>query len=156
VEVCAKLPAARRGLWPAIWLVSSDNRYGSWPASGEIDVMENLGAEPGVLHGSVHTALYNHRRKSHKSKRTFRADAHEAFHVYALEWTKDGLALAVDDEVFFEFRRQPAGGSAAWPFDHPFHLILNIAVGGNWGGKDGIAEDVCPAEMEVAYVRVFQ
>lgn len=147
--------------------MSSDNRYGSWPASGEIDVMENLGCEPGVLHGSVHTAAYNHRQGSHRMAVTSRADAHEAFHVYALHWEEGGLALLVDGQVFFRFEneRLRAGekgagageaGSAEWPFDHPFHLILNVAVGGNWGGKDGIADDVCPAQMEVAYVRVFQ
>lgn len=161
--MCARLPPARRGVWPAIWMVSSSNPYGKWPSSGEIDLVENLGCEPGVLRGSVHTAAYNHRSKSHKTAATLRADAHEAFHVYALQWSEAELALLVDGEVLLRFANERlaagaagAAGTEQWPFDHPFHLILNVAVGGSWGGKDGICDDVCPAQMDVAYVRVYQ
>ncbi|KAJ1631287.1 concanavalin A-like lectin/glucanase domain-containing protein [Pavlovales sp. CCMP2436] len=155
IEVCAKLPPARRGLWPAIWLVSSDNRYGTWPKSGEIDIMENLGCEPGVLHGSVHAGAYNHRLHNHQMRTTRCVDAHDAFHVYSINWTAESIELFVNSEKFFEFKNEHKG-SDAWPFDHPLHLILNVAVGGNWGAKDGIADDVCPASMEIAYVRVYQ
>jgi beta-glucanase (GH16 family) len=118
-------------------------------------MMENLGCAPGLLHCSVHTGAYNHRLRNHRMKTARHEDAHDAFHVYTLDWIPDGLKLYVDDEPFLEFPNERRG-SGAWPFDHPFHLILNVAVGGNWGGKDGIADDVCPAQMEVAYVRVFQ
>ena len=125
----------------------------------------------------MHTGAYNHRYKSHRTAVTTRADAHDRFHIYALHWTEAELALLVDGEVFFTFSNErlharkgtasaashggggeagAAAGVGEWPFDHPFHLILNVAVGGNWGGKDGIADDVCPAQMEIAYVRVFR
>lgn len=140
-------------------MVSSDNRYGRWPASGEIDIAECVGWQRDVVHASVHTESYNHRLKNHKSAQMKVNLADETYKMYSLTWTPSRITVGVDGEDYFEFVRDPDppnGSSKTWPFDHDFHLILNVAVGGNWGGKCGIAEDACPATMMVSSVRVFE
>ena len=155
VEVCARLTPGKRGLWPAIWLMPSASKFGKWPKSGEIDVMENVGYEPGVIRASVHTE-HNHRRRGNHNRRVAGVrDCHDDFHVYAVEWTAERLDFFVDDRKFYTYANEHKGHEQ-WPFDEPFHLILNVAVGGSWGGRRGIADDACPAEMAVAYVKVFQ
>lgn len=96
IEVCAKLPSAARGIWPAIWMRPTDNSYGTWPESGELDLMENVGYEEGVLRSSIHTGRYNHRTKSHLMGTIARKDAHHKFHVYSLQWTPNKVSFFVD------------------------------------------------------------
>ena len=157
VEVCAKLPQHARGLWPAIWLLPSEPRYGEWPRSGEIDICEHVGWQPrGQLHASVHTQRYNHRAQSQVRASTVVASAHDRFHVYALEWRHDGLRVFVDNVCFGVYEKERGAGPDEWPFDDRFYLLLNIAVGGSWGGLHGVDEAAFPASMEVAYVRVFE
>ncbi|KAJ8600069.1 hypothetical protein CTAYLR_001874 [Chrysophaeum taylorii] len=156
VDVRAKLPAGRPGVWPAIWLMPTDQRYGAWPESGEIDVMENVGFEPGVVHATVHTAAYNHRIKTQIQATTRVPTAHDDFHVYSVEWNPDTIRCFVDGNAFFEFSRPGGGGATEWPFDQRFHLILNVAVGGNWGGTMGIDPSAFPTTFEIDYVRVYQ
>ena len=159
VEVKAKLPPAKRGLWPAIWCMSSESRHGHWPKSGEIDVMESVGFEAGVVHSVVHTEAYNWRTCRAKDRKgsVVLHDAHDAFHVYWAEWDDAGLAIGVDDaEPHFRYANEHAG-PAQWPFDEPFYVMLNLAVGGNWGGKHGVADDALEnAVFEVAHVRVYR
>ena len=155
VEVCARLTAGKRGLWPAIWLMPSESKFGTWPKSGEIDVMENVGYEPGVVRASVHTE-HNHRRRGNHNRRVAGVrDCHDEFHVYAVDWTSERLDFYVDDRKFYTYANDHKG-HAQWPFDEAFHLILNVAVGGSWGGRRGVADDACPAEMAVAFVKAFQ
>lgn len=155
IEVCAKLTAGKRGLWPAIWLMPTKSRYGVWPKSGEIDVMENVGYEPGVVRASVHTE-HNHRRRGNHNRRVAGVpDAHDDFHVYAIEWTSEQIEFFIDERRYYVYRNEHKG-HAQWPFDEPFHLILNVAVGGEWGGRRGIDDSAFPSEMEVAFVKVFQ
>jgi len=153
VEVRAVLPAAR-GTWPAIWMLPTDNAYGRWPSSGEIDIMEHVGWQPGVVHASVHTADFNHRRKNHPTASVNRPDVVSAFHIYAVEWSKDSIRFFVDDTCYHRWDNQN-DGYGAWPFDKPFHLVLNIAVGGSWGGAQGVDEKAFPQRMLVDYVRVY-
>lgn len=153
-EIKAKLPKGR-GVWPAIWMLSTDWKYGGWPESGEIDIMENVGYMPDSVFGTVHTKAYNHAIGTQKGKSTYRNDLSDAFHVYALEWNENEIKIFVDQEQYFSFKNEKKSFKE-WPFDQPFHLLLNIAVGGNWGGKEGIDDSIWPQAMEVDYVRVYQ
>jgi len=154
VEVKAKLPKGR-GIWPAIWMLPTKWEYGGWPKSGEIDIMESVGYLPDSVYGSVHTAAFNHAIGTNKTGGVLRKDFSQAFHIYAIEWTEHKINFYVDDELYHVFENNKSG-SEAWPFDKEFHLLLNIAVGGNWGGKFGVDETVFPQRFEIDYVRVYQ
>ena len=154
IEVRAKLPHGK-GIWPAIWMLPTQWKYGGWPKSGEIDIMEFVGYMPDSLFGSVHTGLYNHSIGTQKTKGISMKDLATSFHVYGIEWTADKIDFLIDNKKFFEFKNEHSG-TGAWPFDQEFHLILNIAVGGNWGGKYGVDDSIFPQRMEVDYVRVYQ
>ena len=151
-EVRAKLPCAR-GSWPAIWMLA-DSPGARWPDAGEIDIMEHVGHEPGIVHQTVHTAAFNHRLGTHRSGRARVPDACGAFHLYQLDWTRERIRMGVDGRTVFTFPRSES--RAEWPFDGPQYLLLNVAVGGAWGGAQGIDPAAFPARMEVDYVRVWQ
>ncbi len=153
IEVRAKLPSGR-GTWPAIWLLAATPKL-RWPDDGEIDIMEHVGFDPGVVHASIHTKLYNHLAGTQKTANTKVADCTSVFHVYALEWSRDRLDAFVDDTKYFSFSR-PAGGEESWPFDKKFYLILNVVISGNWGGQKGGDDTILPARMIVDYVRVYE
>lgn len=155
IEVRAKLPKGK-GTWPAIWMLSTDWKYGGWPESGEIDIMEHVGYDPGVIHGTLHSGKYNHLKGTQQEGKTTVPDAQEQFHVYAVDWTKDQVDFYVDDKKYHSVTRNPSDDFNGWPFDQRFHLILNVAVGGNWGGKEGVDESIWPQKMEVDYVRVWK
>ncbi|ULQ51633.1 glycoside hydrolase family 16 protein [Flavihumibacter fluvii] len=154
IEVRAKLPHGK-GTWPAIWMLPTDWKYGGWPKSGEIDIMEFVGYMPDSVFGSVHTGAFNHMIGTQSTKGVWLGDLVDAFHVYAIEWTKDKISFFIDGKKYHEFLNNGTG-SEAWPFDQPFHVILNLAVGGNWGGKMGVDASVFPQRMLVDYVRVYQ
>ncbi len=154
IEAYAKLPSGR-GTWPAIWMLPTDWVYGGWPNSGEIDIMEYVGYDPGVVHGSIHTEVYNHILGTQKTATINVADAETAYHLYALEWTSDRIDIFVDGNKYFSFFNQHIDYKT-WPFDRRFHLLLNIAVGGNWGGAMGVDPDIWPQKMYVDYVRVYK
>jgi beta-glucanase (GH16 family) len=155
IEVRAKLPKGK-GTWPAIWMLSTDLKYGGWPASGEIDIMEHVGYDPGVIHGTIHTESYNHGQGTQKEGKITVEDCMDTFHVYAIDWTEDKMDFFVDNKLYHTITRDPKEDFKGWPFDQRFHLIMNIAVGGNWGGKEGINDSIWPQRMEVDYVRVYQ
>lgn len=152
IEVRAKLPCGR-GLWPAVWTLPEDS--GKWPDSGEIDIMEYVGWDPETFHATIHTRDYNHVIDTQVGATTQSDTACEAFHTHALHWTADKIEVALDGVPYFKYANDGAG-EGSWPFDQPHHLILNIAVGGSWGGQMGVDPDVFPAEMIVDYVRVYQ
>ncbi len=153
-EIRAQLPTGL-GTWPAIWMLSTDWAYGGWPASGEIDIMENVGYDPDTIVGSAHTQSYNHVKGTHKNAKIYCPDSYRTFHVYALEWEKEEYRLYVDDTHFFTFKNEGTGPDE-WPFDKPFHLLLNLAVGGNWGGQKGIDDALFPHHFRIDYVRVYR
>lgn len=158
IEVKAKLPEGR-GTWPAIWMLPTDWSYGSWPRSGEIDIMEHVGYAMGEIHGTVHTGAYNHIKGTQLGKSVVREDASDEFHVYAIEWFPDKIKFFIDEKLFFVYKPYNLVNCPTeeeWPFDQRFHLLLNIAVGGNWGGAKGVDETIFPQEMVVDYVRVYQ
>lgn len=155
IEISAKLPRGR-GTWPAIWMLPTDWRYGGWPASGEIDIMEHVGHDAGVIHGTIHTEAYNHLKGTQKEGKVTIRDAQDAFHLYAVDWTENKMDFFVDDSLYHTVTRDPKDDYKGWPFDQRFYLILNIAVGGNWGGQQGVDPTIWPQKMEIDYVRVFK
>ena len=154
VEVRAKLPGGR-GTWPAIWMLGTNIDQAGWPACGEIDVMENVGFEPTKIYGTIHTAAYNHVSGTAKGANLTVANPWETFHVYAMEWYPDRIDIFVDDTKYFTFRNEGTG-SRAWPFDKPQYLLVNLAIGGAWGGQKGIDDSLFPHRYHVDYVRVYQ
>jgi len=153
-EIRAKLPKGR-GTWPAIWMMPQESVYGTWPKSGEIDIMEHVGYDPGIVHGTIHTEAFNHQDGTQKGGRIEVPDAQDNFHVYSIEWTPEEIKWFVDGEQYFSFSNRNATYKE-WPFDQPFFLILNIAIGGDWGGAQGIDPELKEAVMEIDYVRVYK
>lgn len=157
-EIYAKLPEGK-GTWPAIWMLPTDWIYGDWPASGEIDIMEHVGYDQNRVHGSVHTQSYYHSIGTQKSSSVMVEGISDDFHLYTLEWLPDMIIISVDQEEYFRFKPTDFKQTPTyeqWPFDKRFHLLLNIAVGGNWGGAMGVDETIYPQELLVDYVRVYQ
>ncbi|GAB3981525.1 hypothetical protein GCM10028806_51280 [Spirosoma terrae] len=156
IEAYAKLPAGR-GTWPAVWMLGDNIKTAGWPLSGEIDIMEHVGFDEGVIHGTIHTEAYNHARKTQKGKQIRIPDATQTYHLYAVEWTADKIDFYVDNQKYNTVEKAALGSNVAeWPFEQPFYLLLNVAVGGNWGGQQGVDETIWPRRMEVDYVRVYQ
>lgn len=154
IEVKAKLPTGK-GTWPAIWMLPTDWAYGGWPKSGEIDIMEHVGYDQDRVHVTVHTEAYNHGKGTQKGTSKVVAGASTDFHVYRVDWTPSSIRGFIDNEQMFQFINE-GKGSAVWPFDKRFHILLNIAFGGNWGGAQGVDPSVLPQTMEVDYVRVYK
>lgn len=153
IEIKAKLPSAV-GTWPAIWMMPTDSEYGEWPKSGEIDIMEHVGYDLGVVHGTVHTEKYYWKKSNQKGAKIDVANPDENFAVYAMEWTPNIIKIYKDNILYFEYEKEELS-SDAWPFDKKFYLIMNIAVGGAWGGQQGVDENNFPQEMVIDYVRVY-
>lgn len=154
VEVRAKLPFGL-GTWPAIWMLPTDWEYGDWPRSGEIDIMEHVGYDPNVIYGTVHTEAFNHSIGTHESNHITIPTAMSEYHVYAIEWFEDRLDFYIDGNKHFTFENQNKTYKE-WPFDKRFHLIMNIAFGGDWGGAHGIDNSIFPVKMDIEYVRVYE
>lgn len=154
MEVRAKLPAGR-GTWPAIWTIGTNINQMGWPACGEIDIMEFVGFEPGVIHANVHNGNYQGGRRVNQGSHIKVSDASSAFHVYAIEWDKDHMDFFVDYRKYMTFRNDGTGTNG-WPYDHDQYLILNLAIGGAWGGAKGIDDTIFPQHYYIDYVRVYQ
>ena len=154
VEVRAKLPSGR-GSWPAIWMLPTKNLYGKWPNSGEIDIMENVGYAVDTIISTIHTKKYNHILNTQESKKVVEKTASSQFHIYSMEWDQYKLKTYIDDRLINVWRNDNTG-YASWPFNSKFYLILNLAIGGNWGGKQGIDDSLFPKTFEIDYVRVYQ
>ncbi|NUQ82442.1 MAG: glycoside hydrolase family 16 protein [Bacteroidetes bacterium] len=155
IDVKAKLPKGT-GTWPAIWMLGSNIGTAGWPTCGEIDIMEHVGYDQGWVHASVHTDTYNHVKGTQRTAKVFSTDVSTDFHVYSLRWTADSISVYMDDNKYFTFKKDTNATNAEWPFNKPQFLLLNIAVGGNWGGVKGVDQNAFPAVMEVDYVRVYR
>jgi len=156
IEVNAKLPGGR-GTWAAIWAMPGGWSFkdGNWPDIGEIDIMEHVGHDLGVVHASAHSKDYQWQKNTQKTGTIYLPDVNTDFHTYALNWTPDYMQAFVDDSLFFEYHNEGLGASK-WPYDKPFYLILNVAVGGAWGSIKGIDTTAFPQTMEVDFVKVYQ
>jgi len=153
-EIRAKLPTGK-GLWPAIWMLPTDWAYGDWPKSGEVDIMEQVGFDPDSIHISTHTGAFNWTINTQVTNVINVPTATTDFHVYRIDWTPYAIRGFIDGVQHFQFINDGKGPSH-WPFDKRFHILLNIAVGGDWGGQQGIDDSIFPAKMDVDYVRVYK
>jgi len=173
IEVRARLPKGQ-GSWPAIWMMPTDPyRYATncgpskidwqgngacdaWPNSGEIDIMEHVGYDHNIVHGTVHTKDYVWVHWSQRKGSIKLEDVDKNFYRYGLEWTPDSLTTTVNDIPYFTYYRD-SDDWASWPFNHPFHVILNLAIGGNWGRAGGpIDNSAFPMRLEIDYVRAYR
>ncbi|MFT7434284.1 MAG: beta-glucanase (GH16 family) [Psychromonas sp.] len=157
IEVKAKVPVGR-GTWAAIWTLGSNDIYGSeayWPDNGEMDLMEHVGFDQDVIHSNIHTRAFHHSIGTNKGQKKFIKDASVDFHIYRLDWYPNAVEFYIDDELLFEFKKIFGYTWREWPFDQPQHLLLNIAIGGDWGGQKGIDDSVFPQKMLVDYVRYY-
>ena len=150
-EVRAKL-AIGQGVWPAFWLLGANIDQVGWPLAGEIDVIEYVGRSPQEIFTSLHTKAGHGDNASTKTTRI--ENIEEGFHVYAADWTEDQIAFYVDGKNVYTFAPEDKS-QEVWPFNQPFYLLLNLAVGGNFGGKE-IDYTVFPQEFVVDYIRVYQ
>jgi len=157
IEARAKLPKGL-GCWPAIWMMPTAESPITWPDCGEIDIMEHVAYMKDTVLSTVHTKAYNHIKKTQRGGNVVIPGATDNFHVYSVDWDKDKMIFRVDNDTLFTYAPKQEGAvtEAEWPFDKPFHLILNLAFGGNWGGAKGVDMNALPASFEVDYVRVYQ
>ena len=157
-EARINLPSGR-GTWPAFWMMpcNVDWSTNGWPRCGEIDIMEEVGANPNYVSSSLHTENYNHTKGTQKTHEMFCSGAEGSFHVYALEWTENEIVTYVDGKVQLRVSRSSMGTDhASWPFHYAFYPILNLAWGGSWGGYKGVDDNALPVTMKIDYVRIFQ
>lgn len=154
IEIRAKLPSGR-GTWPAIWMLGTNIKKAGWPACGEIDIMEHVGYGKDSVFGTIHSEAYNHLKGTQKGRGIFITEPYEQFHVYSIEWTAEKIDFLLDGVLYNHVVNEHLSVKE-WPFSQPFYLILNLAIGGNWGGKYGVDDSVFPAIMEVDWIRVYQ
>jgi beta-glucanase (GH16 family) len=151
IEVRAKLPRGK-GTWPAIWTLGADIRKVKWPGCGEIDIMEQVGKDPNWIHGTVHySAEGKHQTNAGKINV---ADPSASFHVYAINWYSDRIDFFFDDTKYFTFPLNKAGFGQENPFRKPQYLLINLALGGSWGGA--IDNFIFPQKYLIDYVRVYK
>ncbi len=154
IEARIKIPYGQ-GIWPALWMLGDNIATVGWPACGEIDIMENIGREPDIVHGTLHgpgyagsspfTAAY-----SLPASQRFADD----YHVFAVQWSPDLVAFLVDEHEYYRVTRKQLEAPTPWVFDHPFFILLNVAVGGNWPGNPN-GTSAFPQTMLVDWVRVY-
>lgn len=151
IEARAKIPVGK-GIWPAFWMLGSNIKEIGWPKCGEIDILEYVGREPHMAYTSLHT------QDSHgntiNTKKTTISNIEEGFHLYAIDWTKDKIVFLIDDKEVYTFQPAPKNENT-WPFNQPFYIIVNAAVGGNFGGHE-IDDTIFPQKFEIDYIRVYQ
>src|SRR5258708_4447537 len=145
-----------QGIWPAFWMLGDDIDKPGWPACGEIDIMENIGKEPALVHGTIHGPGYS---GEHGIGAPYGLPANQIFaddfHVFAVEWEPNAIRFYVDDHLYTTTTPADLPKGAKWVYDHPFFLLLNVAVGGGWPGSPD-ASSVLPQTMLVDYVRVYE
>ncbi len=160
IQVRAKLPEGR-GLWPAIWMMPTENKFGGWPHSGEIDIMEYVGYQPNIVHSALHTSAYNGMDGNNHHKSLEYPTLEDNFKVFELIWEPGKITTYIDGFEIFKYVYMPQFNLAyeakeVFPFFEKFFLIINVAVGGSWGGIQGVDNSIFPQVFEIDYVRVYQ
>lgn len=151
IETRAKLPQGK-GLWPAFWMLGANISEVGWPKCGEIDILEYIGKEPDYIFTSLHT------QDSHgntiNTKKTKIETIEEGFHIYAIDWNKEEIAFYVDSNLVYTFKPEEKNENT-WPYNQPFYFLINMAIGGNFGGPS-IDNTVLPQEFSIDYIKVYQ
>ncbi|KAA5827451.1 glycoside hydrolase family 16 protein [Algibacter amylolyticus] len=151
IEARAKLPVGK-GLWPAFWMLGSNIDKVGWPKCGEIDILEYVGKEPGMVFTSLHT------QDSHgdtiNTKKSKIESIEEGFHVYAVNWTEDKIEFFIDNQLFYTFIPKSVKDDNIWPFNQRFYVIVNLAIGGNYGGPE-VDNTIFPQEFIIDYIKVY-
>lgn len=150
IEARLKFPQGR-GVWPAFWMLGAQ---GGWPDNGEIDILEYVGYEPEVIHSALHTrsSFGNTVNKD----RLYVRDLEKDFHIFGINWTKDKIEFYIDNPDYPYYTYAPKEKTAQnWPFDKPQYILLNLAVGGGWGGRKGVDNTIFPQEYLIDWVRVY-
>lgn len=150
-EAKAKLPVGN-GIWPAFWMLGSNIDKVGWPKCGEIDILEYVGREPDMVFTSLHT------QDSHgntiNTKKTKFEDIEDGYHIYAMDWSKDKIDFFVDGKLVYTFNPEHKT-EAVWPYNQPFYFIVNVAIGGNFGGP-AVDDSIFPQDFSVDYIKVYQ
>jgi len=156
IDIVAKVPKGK-GTWPAVWMMSNDSRYGHWPKSGEIDILEHVGNELDDIYLCIHTEAYNHTKKEQYFEKVHIDHLSDDFHTFSLVWDESSLTYLIDDKQYAYYEKGENGKDAShkgWPFDHEYYLIINLAIGGMLGGN---VDDTCfPQQFIVKDVKVYQ
>ena len=157
IEVRAKLPKGK-GTWPAIWMLGESIRSGAgWPRCGEIDIIENVGRNPEEMHFSLHSEMYNHKINTHQTYFETVPGILDDFQVFSLIWEENFITFMINDKEYVTFKKGEDGRDtteSGWPYIPPYFLIINFAIGGNWGGK--IDDSIFPQEFLIDYVKVYE
>ena len=151
VEVKAKLPRGK-GVWPAIWMLGHDIDENYWPGCGEIDIMEYVGRMPGQIHNTLHTT--DSYGISKNTKMTTVNNIEDGFHVYKMNWNKNHIQFSIDNDIVYTFAPEEKSDTI-WPFDKPFYLVLNLAIGGYFGGFE-VDDSIFPQEFVIDYIKVHK
>jgi len=136
-EIVAKVPSGK-GTWPALWMMPQNNEFGHWPKSGEIDIMEHTGNQKDLLYLCIHTEKYNHIRKDQYFYTIQKENIADQFHTYGFEWTPNSITYYIDgkkEHTYLKGEDEKDSTHKGWPFDQPFYLIMNLAIGGTLGGE---------------------
>jgi beta-glucanase (GH16 family) len=155
VEVRAKLPRGR-GMWPAIWMLGTSFRSIGWPRCGEIDIMEFVGHAPATVHANVHWFDTTQGKRTSLGGKLHDQKPSDDFHLYVVERFEDRMDFYYDDTLYHRFLLDKAGAGEDNPFRKPHYLLINLAIGGAWGGQKGIDDAMLPQTYEIDYVRVYQ
>jgi beta-glucanase (GH16 family) len=155
VEARIRIPYGQ-GIWPALWMLGKDISTVGWPKCGEIDILENIGKEPKLIHATVHGPGYSG-GKGITAQTALPGEVRfsDDFHVFRADWSRDGIEFFLDGASYTKVERSVVSPDSAWVFDHPFFILLNVAVGGDWPGEPG-PDTVFPQSMLVDWVRVWQ
>lgn len=154
VTFVAKVPEGK-GTWPALWMLSETNPYGHWPRSGEIDIMEHVGRDKDTLFLCLHTERYNHTKQSEQYYKEHHLDnATTAFHSYGIKWVEDAITYFVDGQQVASYSKfdKTDQSHKGWPFDHPYFLIMNLAIGGKFGGE--VDDSIFPQDFIIQSIHI--
>ncbi len=154
IEVRAKLPSGR-GTWPAIWMLGQDIGQTGWPRCGELDIMEFVGFDPDRVHANVHVDAYNYMKGNGHGNNMAVGHLTDRFNTYAIEWYEDRIEFFFNTTRYLVYRKE-SNDDKVWPFSKPQFLILNLAIGGDWGGQKGVDDAMFPAKYEIEYVRYYE
>jgi beta-glucanase (GH16 family) len=151
MEARAKLPVGH-GIWPAFWMLGQNITQVGWPKCGEIDILEYIGREPQMVFTTLHTQASH--GNTINTKKTKIPEIEEGFHIFALDWSKDKMDFFVDDVLVYTFQPE-IKNEDTWPFNNPFYFIVDVAIGGNFGGP-AVDDTVFPQDFIIDYIKVYQ